>query len=359
MENNDIMSIKKNLFGTMPDGREVYSYTLRNKNGMKVKLCEYGGAVVQIKTADKNGSFDDVVCGYSSLDSYIGGDGYQGALIGRIGNRIAKGRFALDGKEYSLFINNGPNSLHGGEYGFNAKVWESEAIDGDEPKVIFRTVSPDGEEGYPGTLKITVVYTLTDKSGLSIEYSAITDKKTIVNLTNHTYFNLGGYASGNVLGHKLWLDADTYLPTDENLIPTGELKSVDGTPFDFREEKTVGRDFDLNNTDMGLAGGYDHCMNFVGGASKEPKLRAMLTDPVSGRCMKVYTDQPSVQFYSGNFLTNEKYPFKNGCPQRKQMALCLETQKMPDSTNHENFTSVVLDVGEIYTHKTVYEFSVI
>ena len=353
------MSIKKKLFGVMPNGKEVYSYTLRNKNGMKVKLIEYGGAINQIKVPDKKGSFDDVVCGYNSLDSYIGADGYQGALIGRIGNRIAKGKFTLDGKEYSLFINNGPNSLHGGEYGFNAKVWDSEAIDGDEPQVIFTTVSPDGEEGYPGTLNIKVVYTLTENNGLSIEYSATTDKKTIVNLTNHVYFNLGGYASGNVLGHNLWMDADTYLPTDADLIPTGELKPVDGTPFDFRTEKPVGRDFVLTDTDMGLAGGYDHCMNFAGGAQDKPVLRAILTDPVSGRRMKVYTDQPAVQFYSGNFLDNANYPFKNGCPQRKQMALCLETQKMPDSINHDNFTSVVLNPGETYSHKTVYEFSVI
>jgi len=353
------MSIKKKLFGTMPNGKEVYSYTLRNNNGMKVKLLEYGGSIVQIKVPDKKGSMDDVVCGYSSLDSYIFGNGYQGALIGRVGNRISKGKFTLDGKEFSLFINDGSNSLHGGEFGFNTKIWDSEAIDGVEPRLIFTTFSPDGEEGYPGTLKVKVIYTLTDNNGLSIEYSATTDKKTIVNLTNHVYFNLGGYASGSVLGHTLWMDADTYLPTDAELIPTGEIKPVYGTPFDFTTEKPVGRDFDLSDADMRVAGGYDHCMNFAGGAKDEPVLRIILTDPVSGRRMKVYTDQPSVQFYSGNFLDNAEYPFKNGCPQRKQMALCLETQKMPDSINHDNFTSVILTPDETYSHKTVYEFSVI
>ena len=352
------MSIKKKLFGELENGTPVYSYTLRNKNGMKVKICEYGGAIMQIKVPDKNGCFEDVVGGYSSLESYVKADGYQGALIGRIGNRICRGHFELDGKTYDLFINNGVNSLHGGEFGFNSKVWSSEAIDGDEPRLVLTTVSPDGEEGYPGTLTVTVTYTLTEKNGLALEYRAVTDKKTIVNLTNHCYFNLAGYANGSVLGHELWLDADSYLPTDDTLIPTGEIKSVASTPFDFRVEKQIGRDFDLENVDMGLAGGYDHCLCFTGGETSEPVLRAILSEPNSGRVMKVYTDQPCVQFYSGNFLTNAAYPFKGGCPQRKQMLLCLETQKMPDSINHPNFTSTVLCPGEVYTHKTVYEFSV-
>ncbi len=352
------MSIKKKLFGTLQDGTAVHSYTLRNKNGMKVKICEYGGAIMQIKVPDKNGCFEDVVGGYSSLESYVGGDGYQGALIGRVGNRICRGHFELDGKEYSLFINNDVNSLHGGEFGFNAKVWNVDMIDGDEPTLALSLVSPDGEEGYPGTLSVLVTYTLTAGNALSIEYRATTDKKTVVNLTNHCYFNLAGYANGSILGHTLWLDADRYLPTDETLIPTGELKPVDGTPFDFRVAKEIGRDFDLSDTDMGLAGGYDHCLCFVDGEQEAPQLRAILSEPTSGRVMKVYTDQPCVQFYSGNFLNNAAYPFKGGCPQKLQMLLCLETQKMPDSINHPNFTNTVLTPGEVYTHHTVYEFSV-
>ncbi len=352
------MSICKKFFGTLKNGTDVYSYTLRNKNGMKVKICEYGGAIMQIKVPDKNGCFEDVVGGYSSLDSYVGGDGYQGALIGRVGNRICRGKFELDGKKYDLFINNGVNSLHGGEFGFNTKVWDAEPIDGDEPSLALSIVSPDGEEGFPGTLTVKVVYTLTANNALSIEYRAETDKKTIVNLTNHCYFNLAGYANGSILDHTLWLDADSYLPTDDTLIPTGELRSVDGTPFDFRVAKKIGRDFDLSDTDMGLAGGYDHCFCFVGGEQDDAKLRAILADPTSGRVMKVYTDQPCVQFYSGNFLNNAAYPFKGGRTQQLQMLLCLETQKMPDSINHPNFTNIVLNPGEVYTHKTVYEFSV-
>lgn len=354
------MSINKKLFGTLFDGQEVYSYTLRNANGMKVKICEYGGIILEIKVPDKNGVYDDVICGYSSLQSYVeGNEGYQGAIVGRIANRIANSRFVLDGKEYNLYKNNGNNSLHGGKYGLTFRVWEAQPIDTDEPVLILHYTSPDGEDGYPGTLDVTVKYTLTAKNGLSIEYTATTDKKTIVNLTNHSYFNLGGYAAGNVLNHKLWLDADTYLISDAELIPTGEIRSVKGTPFDFNDEKLIAKDFDLNDPALKLAGGYDHCFNFKGGETKEPVLRGALTDPVSGRCMKLYTNQPCVQFYSGNFLNNEKYPFKNGCPQRPQMALCLETQKMPDAINHDNFTSVVLCPGEIYSYKTIFEFSVV
>lgn len=353
------MNIEKKLFGVLDDGIEVYLYTLKNKNGMTVQISDYGGAVTQISVPDKNGYYDDIVCGYSSLQSYVeGNDGYQGAVVGRVANRIANARFSLDGKEYILYKNNGNNTLHGGKYGFTFRKWDALHIDGDEPVLILNYTSPDGEEGYPGTLDVTVKYTVTVNNGLSIEYTATADKKTTVNLTNHTYFNLNGYASGNILNHKLWLDADTYLVSDAELIPTGEIRSVKGTPFDFTVEKVIGKDFDLNNSDLKSAGGFDHCFNFKGGETAEPVLRGALTDPVSGRCMKLYTNQPCVQFYSGNFLNNEKYPFKNGCPQRPQMALCLETQKMPDSINHDNFTSVVLCPGETYSHKTIYEFSV-
>ena len=353
------MSIKKKLFGTLSDGREVFSYTLKNKNGVKVKILSYGGAIAKIKVPDRNGCFSDIVGGYDCIESYVGGDGYQGALIGRVGNRIARGRFELMGKEYKLFINNGVNHLHGGEFGFDKKIWEVTVInDGDEPEISLHTVSPDGEEGYPGNLDVTVVYKLSDRNGLSIKYTAKTDKATPINLTNHTYFNLGGYASGSIHPLRLTLDADTYLPTDETLIPTGEFKPVEGTPFDFRKGKTVGEDITVDNTDLVIAGGYDHCFNFTGGETELPVKRGELYDEASGRVMELYTNQPCVQFYSGNFLTNEKYPFKGGYRQVPQTFLCLETQKMPDSINHNDFTDTVLHPGEVYEHITEYRFSV-
>ncbi len=352
------MSIKKKLFGVLADGREVYSYTLRNSNGMKVKILSYGGVIAQIKVPDKNGCFTDVVGGYDCLDSYVNADGYQGALIGRWGNRIAKGKFTLEGKDYSLFINNGDNHLHGGEFGFNAKVWDVTEKDGDEPELVLHILSPDGDEGYPGNLDLTVTYKLSCENGLSIRYVATTDKTTVVNLTNHAYFNLSGYASGSIHPLILWMDADTYLPTDEGLIPTGEIRPVDGTPFDFRTPKAVGTDINADDEDLKIAGGYDHCFNFAGGKTDEPVKRAELYDPASGRVMEVYTNQPCVQFYSGNFLNNEKFPFKGGYKQSLQTLMCLETQHMPDSVNHDNFTNCVLKPGEVYDFTTEYRFGV-
>ncbi len=352
------MSIEKNLFGILSDGREVYAYTLKNTNGMSAKILSYGGTIAELRVPDRNGCFTDVVGGYDSLDSYVGGDGYQGALIGRFGNRICRGKFTLEGKEYSMFINNGVNHLHGGEFGFNTKVWSVTEKDGDEPSLVLHIVSPDGEEGYPGILDLTVTYTLSNQNGLSIRYEATTDKTTILNLTNHCYFNLGGYASGSIHDHVLMLDADTYLPTDDTLIPTGELKSVEGTPFDFRAPKKVGKDINSQDNDLVTAGGYDHCFNFVGGKTETSVKRAELYHETSGRVMSVYTNQPCVQFYSGNFLTNEKYPFKGGYPQKIQTLMCLETQAMPDSINHDNFTNCVLKPGEKYDYTTEYRFSV-
>ena len=352
------MAISKEFFGKLSCGTEVYAYILSNANGMSVKILSYGGAIAQIKAPDRRGRFADVVGGYDDLDSYVRGDGYQGALIGRWGNRIAKGKFTLDGKDYSLFINNGPNHLHGGEFGYNAKVGDVTEKDGDEPELVLHIVSPDGDEGYPGTLELTVTYKLSLQNGLSIRYEATTDKTTILNLTNHTYFNMGGYASGSVHPHVLWLDADSYLPTDMDLIPTGELKNVAGTPFDFRTPKTIGKDINSDNMDLKLAGGYDHCLNFVGGETKVPVKRGELYDPESGRGMEVYTNQPCVQLYSGNFLTNDEFPFKGGYKQVPQTFVCLETQHMPDSINHGNFTNCILNPGEKYDYTTEYRFIV-
>ena len=352
------MNIKKELFGKLADGKEVYSYTLKNTNGMSVDIISYGGAIVKICVPDRNGCFTDVVGGYDCLESYVNGDGYQGALIGRFGNRINKGKFTLDGVEYSLFINNNDNHLHGGQFGYNAKIWDVEEIDGDEPMLRLHINSEDGDEGYPGNLDLTVTYSLSSKNGLSIRYEATTDKATPINLTNHCYFNLGGYASGSI--HPLWLtiDADGYLPTDEGLIPTGEIKSVAGTPFDFRESRRIGDRIGEDNIDLKIAGGYDHCFNFVGGETEKPVKRCELYDERSGRVMEVFTNQPCVQFYSGNFLNNESYPFKSGYPQSIQTLLCLETQHMPDSINQPNFTDCVLRPDEKYDYTTEYRFSV-
>ena len=352
------MSITKSLFGILEDGRKVDAYTLQNANGMQVKILNYGGVLVEIKVPDRKGCFTDVIGGYDCLDSYVRGDGYQGALIGRWGNRIDKGHFTLEEKEYNLFINNGENHLHGGEHGFNQKIWDAVAVDGDEPELRLHVVSPDGDEGYPGNLDLTVTYRLSNQNGISIHYEATTDQTTILNLTNHTYFNLRGYASGSVHPLVLMLDADTYLPTTEGLIPTGELKSVDGTPFDFRTPKEVGRDIKADYADLIIAGGYDHCLNFVGGETQEAVKRGELYDPQSGRVMELFTNQPCVQLYSGNFLTNAEFPFKGGYAQVPQTLMCLETQHMPDSINHDNFTNCVLKPGEKYDYITEYRFSV-
>ena len=350
--------ICKQLFGTLDGGEKVYSYTLTNENGMAVTICSYGGAIMKILVPDTKGRLSDVVAGYDNLYDYAHGDGYLGALVGRTGNRIAKGKYTLDGVDYQLYINNGENSLHGGKVGFSNRIWDVKEQDGEEPVLVLTLHSADGEENYPGNLDVTVTYALTKDNALSIHYEAVTDKKTIVNLTNHAYFNLGGYASGKIFDHVLKMDADAYLPTDESLIPTGEIRSVEGTPFDFRTAKTIGRDFNADDQDLRFAGGYDHCFCFAGGETKEPVLRIEVSEPKSGRVMQVYTNQPCVQFYSGNFLNNPEHPLKGGYAQNTQAAFCLETQKMPDAINHPNFTNPVLEPGQTYVHTTIYKFSV-
>lgn len=324
------IAMLKEVFGQLPDGRAAEAYTLTNANGMKVKITNYGGAVMQIMVPDREGRVADVVCGYDSLEDYRLGNGYQGALIGRWGNRIGGARFMLDGVEYRVGMNEGKNSLHGGFHGFNEKLWQAEAVNG---SLVLTTISPDGEEGFPGNLRVQVTYTLTDDNQLMLAYEAETDKKTVINLTNHTYFNLGGYASGDILGHELRLDADSYLETDGALIPTGRLVSVEGTPFDFRTAKPVGRDIAADNHDLKIGGGYDHCFNFTDGGTDRPVLRGELFDPRTGRAMALWTDQPCVQLYTGNVMNGPRR-FKGGYPQQKHHALCLETQAMPDSMNH-------------------------
>lgn len=351
------MTVEKAVFGRMDDGREVEAYTLSNETGMQVKITTYGGALMQIITPDREGKSADVICGYDTLADYCRADGYQGALIGRWGNRIGGARFTMDGEEYCVGANEGGiNLLHGGFRGFNTKLWQAEV---GEDFLTLNTFSPHGEEGFPGNLLVTVTYTLTEDNRLILDYRAEADRKTVINLTNHAYFNLGGYAAGPIFDHTLWLDADTYLETDETLIPTGRLIPVEGTPFDFRTPKALGRDIGADNRDLRMAGGYDHCFNLTGGASETLVLRGELYDSHSGRVMQIFTDRPCIQLYTGNVMT-EPVPFKGGYPQQKYHAVCLETQSMPDSVHHQNeedFTDCILRPGEIYDYTTVYKFS--
>ncbi len=356
--------ITKNLFGKLPDGREVYRYTLVNKNGMKLCCLNYGGTATELWVPDRNGMLSDVIGGYDCLDFYLKAGGYQGALVGRFANRIGNASFTVDGVTYQLDTNErGKHHIHGGYDGFSKRLWDVKEIDGEEPSIELHIISPDGDQNYPGTLDLTVTYKLTNENGWVINYRATTDKATAVNLTNHSYFNLGGYAAGSILDTLLMIDADTYIPTDCDLIPTGELKSVEGTPFDFRVAKEIGRDIEKENNDLLLAGrgtfnGYDHSFNFPDGAAKTPVKRVEAYDRFSGRVMEVYTDCPAVQLYTGNFLNHREFPFKGGYPQSKQTLFCLETQRMPDSMNHEGFSNCILRPKEVLDTTTEYRFSV-
>ena len=350
------MKAIKDFFGKTQSGEDVYIHTLENDNGMSVCISEFGGAIVKLLVPDKKGNIADLVCGYDDLSSYELSDGYQGALIGRFGNRIGKARFELDGVTYDLYKNNGNNHLHGGKVGFSHRVWNSEITENDNSVSLkLALLSPDGEENYPGNLSVTVIYTLDNENTLTIEYSAATDKKTILNLTNHTYFNLAGYDSGKIFDHKVTILADRFLPTDKELIPTGDILSVENTPFDFRREKSIGKDFYSEDVNLKNAGGYDHCLIFEDSLSPDiPKIS--VKDDKSGRTMQVYTDMPAVHFYTGNFMKNKDYPFKNNYEQVEQNAFCLETEKMPDSINHKNFTDCTLDVGKAYSTFTKFKF---
>lgn len=338
---------EKKYFGEI-EGREVSLYILKN-DSLEVTLSDYGATIVRIRKTLKNGEVRDLVRGYDSLESYINADGYLGAVVGRIGNRICKGKFTLDGVDYELYCNNGVNHLHGGKIGFDKKIYDY-VIEGDS--VTFSASSPDGEEGYPGKLDYSVKYTLSGDS-LRLDYYAVTDKATPVNLTNHVYFNLMG--AGTVYTHKMTIDADRYIPTDNTLIPTGEIAPVDGTPFDFRNEKMLGAGILGTHKDITLGGGLDHCVVFTerGEGLHE---RVKVTSPDGLVTLKTYTDMPAVQLYSGNFLGNKKFPFRGEEKQIKRAAFCLETEAMPDAVNHDNFTNTILRPSEEYKTATVYEF---
>jgi aldose 1-epimerase len=346
---------EKTAFGKTPDGQNVDLYTLSNKNGMQVAITNFGGIVVRIAVADRKGKAQDVVLGYDSLDGYLNDKAYLGAVIGRYGNRIAQGKFALDGVTYTLARNNGENSLHGGTKGFNKAVWGArEVATKDGPSVELTYLSKDGEEGYPGNLSVKVVYTLTDGNELKIEYSATTDKKTVLNLTNHSYFNLNPSGS-DILQHVLMIHADRFTPVDSGMIPTGELRSVAGTPFDFRKPTAIGARIEQDNEQLKLGRGYDH--NFVlNRKSKGVELAARVVEPTTGRVLEVLTDQPGVQFYTGNFLDGSARG-KGGTEYARRSAFCLETQHFPDSPNHPKFPTTELKPGEKYDSTTIYRFS--
>jgi aldose 1-epimerase len=344
------MNLKKEAFGKMEDGREVHLYTLTNKNGMTVKITNYGGIVTSIITPDKNGSPGDVVLGFDNLSSYTKEHPFFGALVGRYGNRIAKGRFTLEGKTYKLATNNGENHLHGGKMGFDKALWEVQEINNvDAPGLKLTYMSKDGEEGYPGNLTTTVTYTLTNDNELKIDYTAQTDKSTPVNLTNHSYFNLAAGQADNALNHMITINADKFTEVNDNLIPTGKLPSVKGTPMDFTQPHSIGERISQ------VKGGYDH--NYVLNKTGEGlSLAATVYEPLTGRYMEVFTTQPGVQFYSGNFL-NGSLTGKDGKKYVKNYGFCLETQHFPDSPNQASFPTTILKPGETYNHTTTYKFS--
>ena len=350
-------SITKADYGATPEGVKIEQYTLTNAKGMKMEVITLGGIITSLTAPDKDGKFEDIVLGYKDKEEYFKGNPYFfGAIIGRYGNRIAKGKFTLDGKAYQLPINNEPNSLHGGK-GFDKRVWTAEEVAGAPyPTLKLSYTAKDGEEGYPGNLKTIVTYTLTDDNALEISYEAETDKKTVINLTQHSYFNLSGDFSKLITDHELTLKADKFLPVDATLIPTGELKAVAGTPFDFTTAKEIGKDINAADDQLKKGGGYDHCWIFTD-AAKTLREVASVYHKASGRYMEVYTDQPAVQFYSGNFIDGTKAS-KTGGNYQKRSGLCLETQHYPDAPNQPKFPSTVLNPGEKYTTKTTYKFLV-
>ncbi|WP_030604589.1 aldose epimerase family protein [Streptomyces achromogenes] len=345
----------KEHFGTLADGTEVHRWSLEN-GGTRMKVLSYGGVVQTLQLPDRHGRYANVVAGFDNLADYAAKSPYFGALIGRYGNRIYAGRFTLDGKQYQLDVNDGDNSLHGGAKGFDKRVWDVEPFtEGTDVGLRLRYTSADGEMGYPGTLRARVTYTLTRHGDWRIDYEATTDKATVVNLTSHVYWNLAGEGSGGIEDHELSIAAARYTPTDAGLIPTGELARVAGTPFDFRHAKPIGRDLRAGHEQLVLAKGYDHNWVLDKGITARPEHIATLRDPRSGRTLKIATDQPGLQFYSGNFLDGT-LTGTSGRTYRQGDALCLETQHFPDSPNQPAFPSTVLRPGRTYRTTTIHRF---
>ncbi|MEV0112712.1 aldose epimerase family protein [Streptomyces sp. NPDC050844] len=346
----------KELFGKLADGTKVYRWSLAN-GGTRMKVLSYGGIVQSLELPDRHGRYSNVSLGFDNLDDYVTATTFFGALIGRYGNRIAKGRFTLDGKTHQLSVNDGENSLHGGARGFDKRVWDVEPFaDSSGVGLRLQYTSTDGEMGYPGTLRVTVTYALDARGNWRIDYAATTDKATVVNLTNHTYYNLAGEGSGDIYGHELALAAARFTPTDAGLIPTGELARVAGTPFDFRRAKTVGRDIRAAHEQLVTAKGFDHNWVLDKGITQRPEHFATLRDPESGRTLKIATTEPGVQFYSGNFLDGT-LTGPAGRTYRQGDGMCLETQHFPDAPNQPSFPSTVLRPGETYRSSTVHSFS--
>jgi aldose 1-epimerase len=354
----DAGAMKPQPFGTTAEGTQVFLYTLKNHSGMEAKITNYGGIVVSLRVPDKAGKFDDVVLGYESLAGYLKETPYFGALIGRYGNRIARGTFTLDGKEYSLATNNGKNHLHGGLRGFDKVVWTADQVETPAgPSLVLKYLSMDGEEGYPGNLRVQAIYTVTEANELAVEFSDTTDKPTVVNLTHHSYFNLAGAtATMTILDHTIMIDADRFTPIDSGLIPTGELRDVAGTPMDFRSPTRIGARIDAADDQLRLGLGYDH--NWVLN-KKEPGMRlaARVEESTTGRVLDVLTSEPGIQFYSGNFLDGT-LTGKGGKAYVHRYGFCLEPQHFPDSPNKPAFPTVVLIPGQTYGHRIMYKFLV-
>jgi aldose 1-epimerase len=348
-------TVTKASFGKTSTGENVDIYTLTNVNGVEAQITNYGGIVVSLKVPDRNKRLDDVVLGFSNFESYLKNDPYLGALIGRYGNRIAKGRFKLKGVEYKLAVNNGENHLHGGIKGFDKVVWTGRQIKtAAGPAVVLTYLSKDGEEGYPGNLRVRVTYTLTNKNELRIDYSATTDKDTVINLTHHSYFNFLGEGNGDILNHRLQIHADRFLPTDAGSIPTGELKSVAGTPFDFLKITQIGTRINEDHEQLKFGNGYDHTW-VINGRAGTLRHAATASEPSTGRIMEVWTTEPGVQFYTGNFL-NGTLTGKAGKPYTRRSGFCLETQHFPDSPNQPSFPTTTLRRGATYRSTTIYRF---
>lgn len=345
--------IKKETYGTFK-GKEVFLFTLTNKNGNVLKLTSFGARVTWIEVPDRTGKKENVTFGFDTFDGMIKGDPYFGSIVGRFANRVAKGKFSLDGTEYSLALNNGPNSLHGGPAGFHSVVWDGEIVEKSEfPSVRFTYKSPDMDEGYPGNMDVEVLYTWNDKNEIVMDYKCSTDKKTVLNITNHAYFNLHGAGTGNILDHEMTIRASAFVPVDSTLIPTGELRPVTGTPFDFTTAHTVGERIGESYEQLTFGKGYDH--TFV--LDNKEEVDATVYEPVSGRVLEFITDQPGVQFYCGNFLDGTLIGH-GGKPYIYRSGLCLESGHYPDSPNQPAFPTTVLNPGETFKSTTIYRFSV-
>ena len=345
-------------FGTTPGGESVEIFTMVNTTGVEIKAISYGGTIISLKTPDRTGTLGDIVLGFDELQPYLDGTPYFGAIIGRYGNRIGGAQFDLDGATFTLVANDGPNHLHGGIQGFDKVVWQGETFRNESGVgVVFRYTSSDREEGYPGTLQVRVTYTLTDANELVVDYLATTDKATPVNLTQHSYFNLAGQGSGDILGHELLLAADAYTPVGETLIPTGELAPVEGTPFDFRTPHTIGERIGAEHQQLEFGGGYDHNWVLNGTPADGMTLAARVFEPTTGRTMEILTTEPGIQFYSGNFLDGT-LTGKDGAVYRHRNGFCLETQHYPDAPNKPAFPSTILRPGEEYRTTTVFRFGV-